>query len=100
VKIKEWDGDPAALGYTLKNTFVRRVSYQREASNDRSKHACRNTRDRSLRIEQEIELMIILDRAGLHARLHLGGCRVVRTLNGPQIRMIESKQRGESRDDE
>jgi hypothetical protein len=84
VKIKEWDGNQAALGYALKNTFVRRVSYQREASKDGSKHACRNTRDRDLRAKHQCGLAIILDRAGLHARLHLGGCRVVRTLNGPR----------------
>jgi hypothetical protein len=91
VKIKEWDGNLAALGYALKNTFDRRVSYHREASEDGSQHACRNTRDRPLRVEQEIELVIALDRAGLHARLHLGGCRVVRTARGPEIRMIKGK---------
>jgi hypothetical protein len=36
--------------------------------------------------------LITLDRAGLHARLHLGGCRVVHTADGPEIRMIEGKQ--------
>jgi hypothetical protein len=91
VKIKTWDGNQAALGYALKNTFDRRVSYHREANESGSKHACRNTRDRDLRIDQEIELMITLDRVGLHARLHLGGCRVVRTANGPEIRLIKDK---------
>jgi hypothetical protein len=99
VIIQKWDGDQAALGYALKSEFDRRVCIMCE---DKSglRNSYRDTRDRHLRVEQQIELLIALDRAGLHARLHLGGCRVVRTLNGPQIRMIESKQMGESRDDE
>ncbi|GEO17782.1 hypothetical protein [Microvirga aerophila] len=96
VKILPWDGNPAAIVYTLKSTFVRRVSYDRAASDDGSRHACRNTRDRPLRVEQEIELMIALDRAGLHSRLLLGGCRVVRTVNGPMIRPITTRQHGNS----
>jgi hypothetical protein len=88
VRIQPWDGNLAALAYALKNTFVRRVSYTREANNDGSQHACRNTRDRSLRVEQQIHLTIALDRAGLHARLLLGGCRVVQTDHGPMIRPI------------
>jgi hypothetical protein len=92
IKIKMWDGNLAALGYALKNTFVRRVSYRREASKDGFKHACRNTRDRPLRVEQHIELLIALDRVGLHARLHLSECRVVRTVSGPMIRMISNRK--------
>ncbi|WP_147022830.1 hypothetical protein [Microvirga aerophila] len=92
VKIKLWDRNLAALGYALKDHFVRRVSYQREANEDGSKHTCRNTRDRPLRVEQHIELAITLDQAGLQARLILGGCRVVRTVNGPMIRPITKRQ--------
>jgi hypothetical protein len=96
VKIQAWDGNVGALAYSLKNTFDRRVSYIREASKDGSQRACRNTRDRSLRVEQHSELAITLDRVGLHARLHLGGCRVVRTKGGPMIRLIRGgKEEGE-----
>lgn len=97
VKIKAWDGNLAALGYALKNRFDRRVSYHREASDDGSKHACRNTRDRHLRVPQQIELLIALDQAGLHARLHLRGCRVVHTGSGPQIRLISNRKGREQR---
>jgi hypothetical protein len=92
VKIQAWDGNIRALAYSLKNIFDRRVSYLRKTSEDGSQHRCRNTRDRSLRVEQHIELAITLDRAGLHARLHLGGCRVVRTTDGPMIRLIGSEK--------
>jgi hypothetical protein len=68
------------------------VSYVREASDDGSRHRCCNTRDRSLRVEQEIELAITLDQVGHQARLQLGGCRVVRTSSGPMIRMIARNQ--------
>lgn len=92
VTVKLWDGNLAALAYSLKNTFDRRVSYEREASDDGSRHQCCNTRDRSLRVEQEIELAITLDQVGHQARLQLGGCRVVRTSSGPMIRMIGGNQ--------
>jgi hypothetical protein len=90
VKIKEWDGGLAALAYALKNTFVRRISIHREDPTG-LRNPYRDTRDRDLRVDQEIELLIALDRAGLHARLHLGGCRVVHTADGPMIRMIKGK---------
>ncbi len=91
VKIKEWDGDLAALAYALKNSFDRRVSIICEDKPGLRK-PYRDTRDRDLRVEQQIELMIALDRTGLHARLHLGGCRVVHTADGPMIRLIKEKR--------
>jgi hypothetical protein len=96
VKIQAWDGNVGALAYSLKSTFDRRVSYLRKGSEDGSQHACRNTRDRPPRVKQHIELAITLDRVGLHARLHLAGCRVVHTADGPMIRLIRG-EKGEGR---
>jgi hypothetical protein len=91
VKILAWNGDLGALGYALKNTFARRVRYRREVSTDGLRHGCWNTRDRPLRTEQQAELVMVLDRVGHHARLHLAGCRIVHTAAGPRIRMINGR---------
>lgn len=88
VKIVRWDGKRAALAYALKSEFDRRVSYYKEADNHRFRGSHWNTRRRHLRVEQEIELMIALDEAGLGSRLLLRGARIVRTANGPMIRPI------------
>ena len=88
VKITEWDGKGRALAYALKSKFDRRVSYYDEANHDCSRNGHWNTRRRDLRLEQQIELMIALDRAALDARLLIRGARIVRTKYGPMIRPI------------
>ncbi|MBL0404414.1 hypothetical protein JKG68_10580 [Microvirga aerilata] len=88
VKILKWNGNRAALAYAIKSKFNRRMTYDREASDNGSQHACQNTRHRPLRVEQQIELMIALDQAGLNARLFMRGARIVRTNHGPMIRPI------------
>jgi hypothetical protein len=88
LKILKWNGKRGALAYALKSKFARRVSYYRQASDDGLQHGCWNTRHRFLRVQQEIELMIALDQAGLDARLLMRGARIVRTANGPMIRAI------------
>jgi hypothetical protein len=97
VKIQPWDGNLAALGYALKNTFDRRISIISESQSGR-RNSHRNTRDRPLRVEQHIGLLIVLDRIGLHSRLQLSGCRVVKTKGGPQIRWITMAKEVAKRD--
>jgi hypothetical protein len=63
------DSLEAAAAYGLKSTFKRRVSYV-EANRRRSDRGkCRNTRDRFLRDEAGVELMLFLDRIGLENRM-------------------------------
>lgn len=88
VKVQTWDGNPAALAYALKAEFARRVSVRKPADGGRGRGACRNTRDRPLRVDQRRELLIALDRAGFQARLHLRGFRLTKTADGPRIRLI------------
>jgi hypothetical protein len=59
----------AAAAYGLKGTFVRRVSYRKAKLDRDDRGACWNTRDRPLRGDAWVELMIFLDRIGLQRRV-------------------------------
>jgi hypothetical protein len=69
----------AAAAYGLKSTFDRRVGYWKTYLH---REACWNTRDRILRGEPWVELMLFLDRIGLERRLLLSG----RHLSVPPLR--------------
>jgi hypothetical protein len=76
----------AAAAYGLKSNFVRRVSFSKEYPYlDRNN--CRDTRDRLLRGEAWVDLMLFLDRIGLEGRLSKGGLRIpyrpLRSRSGP-----------------
>jgi hypothetical protein len=82
VKVVEPDSVEAAAAYGLKITFVRRVSYRKANLEREDRGACRNTRDRLLRGDAWVELMLFLDRIGLQNRILLSG----RTLWLPPLR--------------
>jgi hypothetical protein len=63
------DSFEAAAAYGLKSTFKRRVSYVEANRRRPDRGKCRNTRDRFLRDEAGVELMLFLDRIGLENRM-------------------------------
>jgi hypothetical protein len=69
LKVITPDSLEAAAAYGLKSTFTRRVSYTDTNLTRLDRGKCRNTRDRLLRGEASIELMLFLDRIGLENRL-------------------------------
>lgn len=69
VKVVEPDSLEAAAAYGVKSTFVRRVSHWNMGREDRGE--CWNTRDRILRGDAWVELMLFLDRIGLQRRILL-----------------------------
>jgi hypothetical protein len=76
----------AAAAYGFKSNFVRRVSFSKEYPYlDRNN--CRDTRDRLLRGDAWVDLMLFLDRIGLEGRLMKGGLRIpyqpLRSRSGP-----------------
>ncbi len=88
LKLKPFDGDPAALAYALKSTFARRVSYFDENAARQDRQGSANTRVRPLRGEGWLALMIFLDRIGLDARLFMVGGRRTAARTGPMIELI------------
>lgn len=67
LRIVRYDGSPKALAYALKADFSRRVSLPRKSTSD-SIMTRRNTRNRSLRSTQKVELALALHQAGLADR--------------------------------
>jgi hypothetical protein len=68
VKVKRPDSLEAAAAYGVKFTFIRRVSYRKA---NLHREDCWNTRDRLLRGDAWVELMLFLDRIGLQRRILL-----------------------------
>jgi hypothetical protein len=73
VKILDWDGDLAAIGYSLKYQFSRRVSTLGHRSE--SRRLCNVTQYDRLRGHERFELYSYLDRIGLASRILLVGLR-------------------------
>jgi hypothetical protein len=71
VKVVRPDSLEAAAAYGVKDTFVRRVSYRKANSAREDRGECWNTRDRILRGDAWVELMLFFDRIGLERRLLL-----------------------------
>jgi hypothetical protein len=71
VKVVKPDFLEAAAAYGVKDTFVRRLSYRKANSDREDRGECWNTRDRILRGDAWVELMLFLDRIGLERRLLL-----------------------------
>ena len=71
VKVKRPDLLEAAAAYGVKFTFIRRVSYRKANLHREDRGECWNTRDRILRGDAWVELMLFLDRIGLQCRLLL-----------------------------
>lgn len=71
VRSAPFDGELAAVAYGFKPDFVRRQTILQDKP-DRA-NPVRNTRDRPLTVEQQIETVRALDRAGLTGRIMLLG---------------------------
>ncbi len=71
VRRKRFDGNPAALAYSHKPRFTRRLTILRD--DPRRASPVRTTRDRVLTVEQEIRAVRALARAGLTGRIVLLG---------------------------
>ncbi len=71
VRRKRFDGNPAALAYSHKPGFARRLTILRD--DPKRVSPVRTTRDRPLTVEQEIRAVRALERAGLAGRIILLG---------------------------
>lgn len=85
-----WDGNPSAIAYALKGEFQRRTTLASVASHGLRRR--RNVRYRALRSKQKVELLIALDRIGLHGRLFLKGAKAVEVDGEVKIRRANEIQ--------
>jgi hypothetical protein len=86
VKIQDWDGDLAAIGYSLKYGFSRRIStLGRRSQNTRE---CKVTNYDRLRSHERFELYSYLHRIGLGSRILLMG---VEANNPPHLTFSDEK---------
>lgn len=69
VYLRRYNGDPKGLAYALKWSFPRRVTLPAQYSRTGETVQRQNTRNRFLRVEQEVSLLLTLDDVGLHRRL-------------------------------
>ncbi|MHC2390900.1 hypothetical protein ACVMFA_009457 [Bradyrhizobium liaoningense] len=86
VKIQDWDGDLAAIGYSLKYEFKRRISKMGRRSQDT--RICKITSYDRLRSHERFELYSYLHRIGLGSRILLMG---VETDNPPHLTISYEK---------
>lgn len=85
-----FSGDLNGIAYAVKSDFVRRVSLPRKRRRDGTTGQRRNTRNRALRIAQQCQLALALDRAGLDARLFLRGVLIRTDHNGHHTELSTS----------
>jgi hypothetical protein len=93
VKVVKPDSPEAAAAYGLKNKFVRRLSYRKMNLDRQDRGVCWNTRDRLLRGDSWLELMLFLDRIGLQNRILLSR----RTFSSPPLRSGNRPRQGGAR---
>jgi hypothetical protein len=93
VKVVEPDSLEAAAAYGMKDTFVRRVSYVKANLEREDRGECWNTRDRLLRGDAWVELMLFLERIGLQNRVLLSG----RSLSLPPLHSWNDPRLGGSK---
>jgi hypothetical protein len=74
VKIQDWDGDPAAIGYALKYRFNRRISTTGYRPQDT--RLCKITNYDRLRSHERFELYSYLHEVGLGSRILLMGVNI------------------------
>lgn len=79
-------GSTKGIAYALKPDFVRRESLPRIRGDEGEILNRRNTRNRGLRVSQQCELALALDRAGLDARLFIRGIELRGGMFG--VRMV------------
>jgi len=71
IRIQAWDGKRGALGYALKYSFPRRISYVASRSYRNGVRKCKNTRNDELRSSERFELYSHLDQICIGARVLL-----------------------------
>jgi hypothetical protein len=72
IKVKEWDGETAALRYPFKPKFDRRIGTDNGKRFDKrigKLRKCRDTNDQPLRSKDKLELLLHLDSIGIAGRL-------------------------------
>lgn len=84
IRARAFDGNPTGIAYGAKWEFFRRISHPRERQPDGPMKR-RNTQHRRLRVDDECQLALLLDREGLCSRLILHGVRVAEGSNGPRL---------------
>jgi hypothetical protein len=85
VKIQQWDGDLAAIGYSLKYEFKRRISTTGQRS--QGARRCKVTTYDRLRSQERFELYSYLHQIGLGSRVFLMGVEVD---HPPRLTLSES----------
>lgn len=85
VHVKPWDGGLSAIAYALKFEFARRQTILKK--DPRRANLVRDTRDRFLTVEQQIQAVRALDRAGLTGRIVLLGLHFEASPDG-QLHLI------------
>lgn len=71
IRIQAWDGARRALGYALKYSFPRRISYTASRPYKNGIRKCQNTRNDELRSSERFELYSYLDQISLGSRVFL-----------------------------
>ncbi|TXM94967.1 hypothetical protein [Methylobacterium sp. WL116] len=85
VHVKPWDGGLGAISYALKPEFEGRHTIEKKG--EREGKPVRNTRKRDLTVEQQIQAVRALARAGLTGRLVLLGLRF-ETIEPGRLRLV------------
>jgi len=87
-KLTEWDGKVAALRYSFKRTFERRIGIDNAKRVNRKTgkiRRCRVTRKERLRNHERVPLMLLLDQITLEGRLTFVKTQLRRTSGGLTI---------------
>ncbi|QAY96419.1 hypothetical protein CWB41_12325 [Methylovirgula ligni] len=88
VRIEEFDGQLNGIAYALKSDFFRRVSIPKARDDDGNVLRRRDTRNRDLRVSQQCDLALALDRAGLGSRLFLRGAEIQMEDAEPRLTLV------------
>jgi hypothetical protein len=88
VRVTEFDGENAGLAYALKYEFVVRETYFQDTGSRVDGRSCRNTRNRPLRGQKWVAMMLLLDTIGLHGRLALIGAKRIKQAGTISLRLI------------
>jgi hypothetical protein len=86
VHVTQWDGDPKALRYLVKQPTKRRISFMGKRFDKKSgkQRKCRDTDKQPLRSRERLELLLHLDDIGIAGRLFLKGVQFMNRLDkGP-----------------
>jgi hypothetical protein len=96
VHVAQWDGDPKAVRYLLKQPTKRRISIMGKRFDKKSgeHRKCRDTDKQPLRSRDRLELLLHLDDIGIAGRLFLKGVQFANLKNkGPTFVDRQSQAR-------